>query len=307
MAELTKTEIKELQKELQSDGIQIGETYIHKKLKQRIVKTKFIQDDGYEFTTYVPYIDMNKGINNEDVKSISQYLRSIKKYFTQSWIESWKREQKNLWNTEYSHRDETKPFLFLHLSLRLENETLGNANYASRLRDLRKIGYTITTIHIKGDGYYRIMLPLPTHPESKYETVPKNITQTLARLKRCIEAYSGEKMDEDFLLADHKFPESRWDENTPGVNDSDMSETEILRKFQLLDNASNLRKKQMCESCIDSGERPSMYGISFFYKGSQKWDESIPTRGQEAEKGCVGCPWYDIEKWKKELNKQLKK
>lgn len=307
MGELTKTEIKELQKELQSDGIQIGETYIHKKLKQRIVKTKFIQDDGYEFTTYVPYIDMNKGINNEDVKSISQYLRSIKKYFTQSWIESWKREQKNLWNTEYSHRDETKPFLFLHLSLRLENDTLGNANYASRLRDLRKIGYTITTIHIKGDGYYRIMLPLPTHPESKYETVPKNITQTLARLKRCIEAYSGEKMDEDFLLADHKFPESRWDENTPGVNDSDMSETEILRKFQLLDNASNLRKKQMCESCIDSGERPSMYGISFFYKGSQKWDESIPTRGQEAEKGCVGCPWYDIEKWKKELNKQLKK
>ena len=86
-----------------------------------------------------------------------------------------------------------------------------------------------------------------------------------------------------------------------------MSETDILRKFQLLDNASNLRKKQMCESCADSGERPSMYGISFFYKGSQKWDESIPTRGQAAEKGCVGCPWYDIEKWKKELNKQLKK
>jgi len=307
MGELTKKEIKELQKELQSDGIQIGETYIHKKLKQRIVKTKFIQDDGYEFTTYVPYIDMGKGINNEDVKSISQYLRSIKKYFTKSWIESWKREQKKLWNTEYSHRDETKPFLFLHLSLRLENDTLGNANYASRIRDLRKIGYTIVTIHIKGNGYYRIMLPLPTHPEAKYETVPKNITQTLARLKRCIEAYSGEKMDEDFLLADHKFPESRWDENTPEVNDSNMSETEILRKFQLLDNASNLRKKQMCESCIDSGERPSIYGISFFYKGSQKWDESIPTRGKEAEKGCVGCPWYDIEKWKKELNKQLKK
>lgn len=307
MGKLTKTEIKKLQKKLQSDGIQIEESYTHTKLKQKIVKTKFVQDDGFEFTTYVPYIDMNKGINNMDIKSIAQYLRSIKKYFTQSWIESWKREQKMLWDTEYSNREETKPFLLLQLSLRLENDTLGNANYASRLRDLRKIGYTITTIHVKEKGYHRIMLPLPTHPESKYEKVPKNITQTLARLKRCIEAYSGEKMDEDFLLADHKFPESRWDENTPEVNDSDMSETEILRKFQLLDNASNLRKKQMCESCADSGERPSMYGISFFYKGSQKWDESIPTRGQAAEKGCVGCPWYDIEKWKKELNKQLKK
>lgn len=307
MGELTKTEIKKLQKELQSDGIQIEDSYIHKKLKQKIVKTKFIQDDGYEFTTYVPYIDMNKGVNNEDIKSIAKYLRSIKKYFTQSWIESWKREQEILWDTEYSHRDETKPFFVLQLSLRLENDTLGSPNYASRLRDLRKIGYTITTIHIKGEGYHRIMLPLPTHPESKYEKVPKNITQTLARLKRCIEAYSGKKMDEDFLLADHKFPESRWDENTPEANNPDMSETEILRKFQLLDNASNLRKKQMCESCADSGERPSMYGISFFYKGSKKWDDSIPTRGQEAEKGCVGCPWYDIEKWKIELNKQLSK
>ena len=306
MGKLTKAEIKKLQKELQSDGIQIEESYIHTKLKQKIVKTKFIQDDGYEFTTYVPYIDMNKGINNMDIKSIAQYLRSIKKYFTQSWIESWKREQENLWNTEYSHRGETKPFLILQLSLRLENDTLGNANYASRLRDLRKIGYTITTIHIKGDGYYRILLPLPTHPESKYETVPKNITQTLARLKRCIEAYSGEKMDADFLLADHKFPESRWDENTPKINNTDMTETEILRKFQLLDNASNLRKKQMCESCAESGERPSMYGISFFYKGSKKWDDSIPTRRQKAEKGCIGCPWYDIEEWRKMLNMALK-
>lgn len=307
MGKLTKTEIKELQEEIQSDGIQIEESYIHKKLKQKIVKTKFVQDDGFEFTTYVPYIDMNKGINNLDIKSIARYLRSIKKYFTQSWIESWKREQEMLWDTEYSNREETKPFLLLQLSLRLENDTLGNANYASRLRDLRKIGYTITTIHVKGEGYHRIMLPLPTHPESKYEKVPKNITQTLARLKRCIEAYSGEKMDKDFLLADHKFPESRWDENTPEVNDSYMSETEILRKFQLLDNASNLRKKQMCESCAESGRRPSMYGISFFYRGSEKWDDSIPIRGQEAEKGCVGCPWYDIEEWKKELNKLLKK
>lgn len=306
MGKLTKIEIKKLQKELQSDGIQIEGSYIHKKLKQKIVKTKFIQDDGYEFTTYVPYIDMNKGVNNEDIKSIAQYLRSIKKYFKQSWIETWKREQKILWDTEYSHRDETKRFLFLQLSFKLENETFGNKNHASRRRDLRKLGYTITSIYINGGGYYYIMLPLPTHPESKYEKVPTIITQTLARLKRYIEAYSGEKMDEDFLLADHKFPESRWDENTADINDPQMSESEILNKFQLLDNASNLRKKQMCESCAESGIRPSMYGIDFYYKGTQKWDTKIPERGSNAEKGCVGCPWYDIEKWKEELNKHIK-
>lgn len=306
MGNLTKSEINKLQKMVQPDGIQVVESYTHSKLKQKIVKTIFVQDDGFTFETFVPYIDMNKGVNNLDLESIAQYLRSIKKYFTKEWIESWKSEQENLWNTEYNNREETKPFLRLHLSLKLENETFGNTNHASRRRDLRKLGYTITSIHVKGVGYHYIMLPLPTHPESNYEKVPANITQTLARLKRYVEAYSGEKMDEDFLLADHKFPESRWDENTADINDPQMSESDILKKFQLLDNASNLRKKQMCESCAESGIRPSMYGIDFYYKGTKKWDSEIPERGSEAEKGCIGCPWYDIEKWKKELNKQIK-
>lgn len=305
MGKLSIIEIERLQEELQSDGILVEESFTHTKLKQKIVKTTFVQDDGFTFTTFVPYIDMNKGINNLETHSIAQYLRSIKKYFTRTWISRWKREQELLWNTEYNHKTETRPFLFLLLSLKLENDTLGNANYASRLRDLRKLGYTIATIYVKGFGYQRIMLPLPTIPESRYETVPKNVTQTLARLKRYIEAYSGEKMDEDFLLADHKFPESRWDENTPDMDNRNLSEEDILKKFQLLDNASNLRKKQMCESCAETGKRPSIYGINFFYKGSERWDENIPVRGRNAEKGCIGCPWYDIEKWKKELNKLL--
>lgn len=224
----------------------------------------------------------------------------IKKYFTKEWIDSWIQEQNDKWDIITS-KDETKQFLKLQLSLKLEDETFDNPNYASRLRDLRKLGYTITSVYnntIK--RYSRIMLPLPLHPESTYEKVPKNITQALARLKRCIEAYSGDKMDEDFLLADHKFPESRWDKNTSETNDPNMSEEEILRKFQLLDNASNLRKKQMCESCTASGNRPSMYGITYFYEGNTKWDTNIPEIGKDAEEGCVGCPWYDIEEWKKD-------
>lgn len=308
MGKLTKAEIKKLNEELRPDNIRVEESYIHTKLKQKIVKTIFVRDDKSEFTTYVPYIDINKGVNNLNLNSIAQYLRSIKTYFTQEWINSWKKQQKKLWKTgKYCHRDETKRFFLLHLSLSLKNDTLDNKNHASRRRDLRKLGYTITSIYKKNKGYYYVMLPLPIHPESQYEKVSANITQTLARLKRCIEAYSGEKMDEDFLLADHKFPESRWDENTPEINDSNMSEENILKKFQLLDNASNLRKKQMCESCTESGKRPSIYGISFYYKGGKEWDKNIPQRGQEAEKGCIGCPWYDIEKWKEELNKQIKK
>lgn len=305
MGKLTKAEIKKLQEILQPDGILIEDAYT--KLKQKIVKTTFVQDDDFQFTTYVPYIDMNKGVNNLTIDAISKYLKSIKKYFTRQWIEKWKSEQEEKLQTEFAHREATKSFLKLHLSLKLESNELGNKNHASRRRDLRKLGYTITSIHIKDVGYSYIMLPLPTHPESKYEKVPENITQTLARLKRYIEAYSGERMDKDFLLADHKFPESRWDENTPKENNPTMLDEDILKKFQLLDNASNLRKKQMCESCAESGIRPSIYGIAFFYKGNKQWDDAIPTRGPGAEKGCIGCPWYDIEKWKKELNKQINK
>lgn len=36
------------------------------------------------------------------------------------------------------------------------------------------------------------------------------------------------------------------------------------------------------------------------------WDDSIPTKGKAAEKGCEGCPWYDIEKWRRILNEKIK-
>lgn len=31
----------------------------------------------------------------------------------------------------------------------------------------------------------------------------------------------------------------------------------------------------------------------------------LTRKGKEAEKGCIGCPWYDIERWKKEVKKKL--
>ena len=30
-------------------------------------------------------------------------------------------------------------------------------------------------------------------------------------------------------------------------------------------------------------------------------------KGKEAEIGCVGCPWYDIQKWRENLISTLKK
>ena len=41
-------------------------------------------------------------------------------------------------------------------------------------------------------------------------------------------------------------------------------------------------------------------------EGDENWDKTIPTKGKAAEKGCHGCPWYDIEEWRKQLLSRLK-
>ena len=56
---------------------------------------------------------------------------------------------------------------------------------------------------------------------------------------------------------------------------------------------------------IAMSERGSIFGIPYFYEGGLKWDPSIPQKGKAAEKGCVGCPWYDIETWRQKLIKEL--
>ena len=48
-------------------------------------------------------------------------------------------------------------------------------------------------------------------------------------------------------------------------------------------------------------------GINFFYEGDENWPEDVPEEGEAAEEGCVGCGWYDVAKWKEELNKKLQK
>ena len=108
------------------------------------------------------------------------------------------------------------------------------------------------------------------------------------------------------LIPDHKFSEVRWDDETKAENSMDMEDDEIIEKFQLLDNQRNQQKREICRKCFQEGTRGTIYGIDFFYEGDKNWNVNIPTVGKAAEKGCIGCPWYDIEKWRKKLNDRLK-
>ena len=110
------------------------------------------------------------------------------------------------------------------------------------------------------------------------------------------------------LVIDHRFPMIRWGASEEKLS-KDMEDTEIRKKFQLLKSDvsgnHNLLKSRACESCFHTGKRGAPLGIKFFYEGCEKWPEDIPKLGVDAEKGCVGCGWYDFSAWRKELNNKL--
>lgn len=108
-------------------------------------------------------------------------------------------------------------------------------------------------------------------------------------------------------MPDHKFSEIRWDETTKTKNPDTITDDEIRNKFQLLTNQRNQQKREVCRICFQTGKRGSIYGINYFYEGSEDWNSKFPIKGKEAEKGCIGCPWYDIEEWRKHIINELRK
>lgn len=87
----------------------------------------------------------------------------------------------------------------------------------------------------------------------------------------------------------------------------DMTDEEIIAKFQLLDNQRNQQKREVCRNCVQTGSRGKIFGIDYYPQGTDTWDGDIPKVGKDAERGCVGCPWYDIEAWRKAVNEKLNK
>jgi hypothetical protein len=152
-----------------------------------------------------------------------------------------------------------------------------------------------------------MLLPIPVNNKMGYEIFPPQFKARVIRLLKGINAYEARQTTVRSLIPDHKFPEVRWDKETKAENQMGMTDDEIIAKFQLLDNQRNQQKREVCRQCVQDGIRGSIYGINFFYVGTEKWDENIPKVGKVAERGCKGCPWYDIEVWRNKLNEVLKK
>ena len=289
---------------LKDTGIEIGEFLEHGKASECYVEAIFIQNDGFIWETIVPYVNRRAGLFLETEEDLVTYLKSIKPYFQQAAMQKWRESEKRIW--ENSNADVTKEFFFALLSFKPVTEFPPNDNPARRIQDIKDAGYTVVTLHhYKDRKSARILLPIPKSAEMGYEIFTPQFKARVIRLLNGVNAYESKPTIPKGLIPDHKFPEVRWDKDTKGENPMDMTDEEVIQKFQLLDNQRNQQKREVCRNCFQTGKRGVIYGISFFYKGGEYWDAKIPAVGKIAEKGCKGCAWYDIERWRSELIKLI--
>jgi hypothetical protein len=213
-------------------------------------------------------------------------------------------------------KETTKGFFDKLLNLEwnsVQYDLPSNRNFARRIQDIKEFGYTLATdtrrlVKGKKENDTHIQLvPLPKGGVTGYEVMSPAFKAKAIEVLQGINVYELSSANKHGLLPDHKFPEIRWDEATKAENSNEMSEAEIKEKFQLVDNQRNQQKREVCRRCFQTGKRGTLYGLSYFYQGNQDWPDGVPKMGKAAEKGCHGCGWYDIQKWRDNLNEFVNK
>jgi len=185
-----------------------------------------------------------------------------------------------------------------------------NDQPAARIRDIKKRGYIIATktrdCNVCYSKTYQDILLLITVNAEKRQEYRMSINDATRRriisvLNHRDSVFDVTRGDREFVI-DHKFPSQRWNKvesrNHPG-----MSDVEIKNKFQLLNNQTNMLKSRFCDDCVETGNRGTFMGISWFHTGGDKWVGDA----LGSEKGCFGCPWHDIDLWRKKLVEKLRK
>lgn len=263
----------------------------------------------------VEYRRTGVSIKPEELERLRVYLNEVYEEMQPENRPKWMIEQEKFWKEEKPKAEKTKNFFdsLAQGGWQCVDCTLpSNPNWARRIQDLKEFGYTLATDtkrycpKCKGNRTHIIMLPIKRGGEGNgYETWSATLRKRIIRVLGGIDVY--ENTVNANCLPDHKFSEIRWDEKTKAENPDDMTDDEIREKFQLLTNQRNQQKREVCRTCFRTNKRGTIYGIPYYYEGDENWDSSIAKKGKDAEKGCIGCPWYDIAEWRKQLLKALNK
>ncbi len=284
------------------------------KASETYISIRFIYGESiWEGFVPIEYRRTGLNINFDHKDELFSYLQNLYTQMDPKQIDKWKKAQDEFWLTK-PNAETTKAFFdkLAEGGWKCSScEMPRNPNPQRRIQDLKEFGYTIATDlsrycpHCKKNTSHRLLLPIDRVVISGngYETWTPALRARIIKVLNGIDVY--EKTPNRNCLPDHKFSEIRWDENTKEENPLTMTDEEIRKKFQLLTNQRNQQKREVCRTCFQTGKRGVIFGIPFFYKGNEYWDNKIPKRGKAAETGCIGCPWYDIEKWRQELLKAL--
>lgn len=226
----------------------------------------------------------------------------------------WQHEQENFWRTKNSE-DTHLVFDALNgsapttkwLCRKCGPVPQVNPQPGARIRSLKQYGYHIATLKLMcqtcgSKQYFDLLIRLPRHAADNQKrcTISKSLRNKILNTLPHEDCLSGVPLDSKACIIDHKFPSSRW-VNGETINSLSMTELEIRQKFQILSNQSNLQKERYCQRCVLDGIRGSFLGIEWYYEGDRLWRGS----SKADERGCIGCPWYDITKWKSEFNRFL--
>lgn len=285
--------------------------YVNTKASEEYVHVKFkFPDVQKEWDGWVPveYRRTGVSITASAKNELEEHLNSIYDQMHPSKYDAWLSEQDDFWNSTRSVETKEIFNILKDGNWHCRNCDISNPNFARRIQDIKELGYTVAT-HINfhcpvcGNTRSTRLLLLPINrvelAGNGYETWSPALRSRIIRVLGGIDVYEN-KLSRN-CLPDHKFSEIRWDDNTKSENPETMTDKEIRDKFQLLSNQRNQQKREVCRNCFQTGKRGIIYGIQYYYSGTDIWDPKIPKKGKAAEKGCIGCPWYDIDRWRKEL------
>ena len=287
---------------------------VHSKASEEYLHVKFI----YENSTWEGWVPVEYRRTGVSIKTESETIQRLNDVYNQlnpNNYQSWVEEQNEFWETK-SNATVTKRFYDVLCDGKwhcVECSLPKNPNWARRIQDLKEFGYTLSTntkqfcTNCAANKTHIMLLPIKrgVSEGNGYETWSPALRKRIIKVLNSFDVY--ESVKNPHVLPDHKFSEIRWDNDTKAENPDTMTDEEIKAKFQLLSNQRNQQKREVCRNCYQTGKRGVVFGIPFFYEGGSEWDDSIPRKGKNAEKGCVGCPWYDIQEWRKKLLEKLNK
>ena len=291
-----------------------GKRMTHSKASEEYVQVRFTYDSEiWEGWIPVEYRRTGVSIDKEDVAALHEHLNDVYEQLNPANLPDWIDKQETFW-ADKTKAAVTKGFFdsLIRGGWQCVNCTLPpNPNWARRIQDLKEFGYTLATntkmfcSKCESNKTHILLLPIERGGTGNgYETWSPALRKSIIKVLGGIDVY--ENRINLHSLPDHKFSEIRWGSDTKAKNPDDMTDEEICSKFQLLSNQRNQQKREVCRTCYQTNKRGTIYGIPFFYEGTEDWDESVPKNGKEAERGCIGCAWYDIAEWRRKLINHLK-